>query len=780
MNENLLNKQIFLKYPILKKLLILAGENTLVILAVYCTFGALISSFSFTVDMGELLIIWLPCSIIVSTFTMIYRGKGILMLMIPSFLLFLWWMPGIIEGAKWVIYKITDMYSEWISIAVLFPESSTSVDEAMLFFAVAGVAVTFLLAYSICLRRSVFCTIISTAPIVFLTFVITDYQADLFFLIGLIAVYLTILVSSALNPDDYQKRGLTLIPAFLVTMVFMFIAFLFAPNESYEREGYIISLGNRLRYAASQLGSFGGFWQMQSGISFSDFGWLEIHDGSTWQFNTNNVNISNAGKRVITDQRLLEVNTSVPGTFYIRGYSMQHFDGSSWLISDEVYYGTDIEIARLIHNEIHDFPENTPLQNIARAMPAHIAEHHLHADSVHTPVPASMRIRRTGDLTSGIRYQPYYGAALFDENILSLDLETVENFMYLEGSILDLAGTPELRRLADNLLLEYFARQTSIHDRYTVINESTRRSLRQMAIGNGIDPTADRAAVVDAVAKYIISSGSYTLTPGVVPAGEDFALYFLQTLKEGYCIHFATAATLMLRSLDIPARFTSGYVITVPRGSEGSNVVLTDRDAHAWVEVFYEDVGWLYLEVTPPSAGSTVPESRPHTPENPTPEPPPTPTPPQPPVETSEPPEQLNPGITPPGTQTGADGQTVSNLSVFIINVGMLGAGICLCASALIIRRVIVRKRRAKRFEQENTNAAVICMWRYITRLGRREVVPPADIEELALKARFSQHRITAEERRTVRKYADRLAFEVYSGKGDYGRFWLKYIRVLY
>lgn len=47
------------------------------------------------------------------------------------------------------------------------------------------------------------------------------------------------------------------------------------------------------------------------------------------------------------------------------------------------------------------------------------------------------------------------------------------------------------------------------------------------------------------------------------PAQEDFAVYFLTEGKRGWCMHFATAAACMLRALDVPARYVSGYVCTV-------------------------------------------------------------------------------------------------------------------------------------------------------------------------------------------------------------------------
>ena len=65
-------------------------------------------------------------------------------------------------------------------------------------------------------------------------------------------------------------------------------------------------------------------------------------------------------------------------------------------------------------------------------------------------------------------------------------------------------------------------------------------------------------------------------------------------------------------------------------------------------------------------------------------------------------------------------------------------------------------------------------------RISHHEAIPPSDIEGLALKARFSQHRLTGEERAAVIKYAKRLSYEIYMGKGDYSRLWFKYVRAMH
>ena len=106
------------------------------------------------------------------------------------------------------------------------------------------------------------------------------------------------------------------------------------------------------------------------------------------------------------------------------------------------------------------------------------------------------------------------------------------------------------------------------------------------------------------------SSTSYTLTPGSAPVNTDIVEYFLFDSREGYCVHYASAATLMYRLYGIPARYGAGYAVQPSdfvRQEDGTWVAeVTDESAHAWTEIFLEDYGWTPVEVTPASDGSML------------------------------------------------------------------------------------------------------------------------------------------------------------------------------
>jgi transglutaminase-like putative cysteine protease len=90
----------------------------------------------------------------------------------------------------------------------------------------------------------------------------------------------------------------------------------------------------------------------------------------------------------------------------------------------------------------------------------------------------------------------------------------------------------------------------------------------------------------------------YTLTPkldGPIPALAQFML----TTHRGYCQMFSGAMALVLRMHGIPARVAVGFMSGKLRGSD--TYVVNDRDAHAWVEVYFPGYGWMPFEPTPGS-----------------------------------------------------------------------------------------------------------------------------------------------------------------------------------
>ncbi|WP_035187265.1 transglutaminase TgpA family protein [Alteribacter aurantiacus] len=83
--------------------------------------------------------------------------------------------------------------------------------------------------------------------------------------------------------------------------------------------------------------------------------------------------------------------------------------------------------------------------------------------------------------------------------------------------------------------------------------------------------------------------------------GQDYVDQFLFDTQRGYCDNFSTSMVVLLRSVDIPARWVKGFtegesVETLDGGSERYEV--TNGNAHSWVEVYFPEVGWVPFEPT--------------------------------------------------------------------------------------------------------------------------------------------------------------------------------------
>lgn len=109
--------------------------------------------------------------------------------------------------------------------------------------------------------------------------------------------------------------------------------------------------------------------------------------------------------------------------------------------------------------------------------------------------------------------------------------------------------------------------------------------------------------ITEFIKSTLWSKATYTLSPGIIPLNEEIPEYFLFESGKGYCVHFATTATLIYRMYGIPARYVTGYIAKPSQFVEESGglykATVTDREAHAWVEIYKEGYGWERVEVTP-------------------------------------------------------------------------------------------------------------------------------------------------------------------------------------
>ena len=143
-----------------------------------------------------------------------------------------------------------------------------------------------------------------------------------------------------------------------------------------------------------------------------------------------------------------------------------------------------------------------------------------------------------------------------------------------------------------------------IHQQYTQLPEDLPDRVQSLAE----DITADddnRYDQAKSIEQYFGQAGFiYQISDVPVPeADEDYVDQFLFDTQAGYCDNYSTSMIVMLRSLNIPARwvkgFTGGERINDNREDGEKNVYeITNSNAHSWVEVYFPNIGWVPFEPT--------------------------------------------------------------------------------------------------------------------------------------------------------------------------------------
>ncbi len=150
-----------------------------------------------------------------------------------------------------------------------------------------------------------------------------------------------------------------------------------------------------------------------------------------------------------------------------------------------------------------------------------------------------------------------------------------------------------------------------VADRYLAPVPTTRR-VRDLAEHVVTRAGADTEyAKVQALQTWMGDHLEYSLDAPLAPQGVDVVDDFLFESRVGWCEQIASSLVVMLREVGVPARLATGFAPGEVDPSTGRFVV-RERDAHAWAEVWFPDVGWVPFDPTAavPLAGDAAASAR--------------------------------------------------------------------------------------------------------------------------------------------------------------------------
>lgn len=287
----------------------------------------------------------------------------------------------------------------------------------------------------------------------------------------------------------------------------------------------------------------------------------------------------------------------------------------------------------------------------------------------------------------------------------------------------------------------------SAMSKYLRLPEETRQRAKaylRINLGDklGEYPQYQVLEIAEKIADLVSGTAPYSLNTARMPTGEtDFAMWFLEEGTTGYCVHYATAATVLLRAAGIPARYVTGYLVDA-KGNE--EVEVLGGDAHAWVEYWHPDLGWMMLEVTPGSGTGEVEddttaltETDASVPDDET--------------ETTAPStQQTQTGV--PGTSenpnTGKEPEQPVEKAKFVWTPAMTYIALIIGIPGAVIAQWRLRVRyRRRRMRMGSFTEQGLYRWRILELQTALLGVPTAEEAYLvAAKAKFSQHKLTKED----------------------------------
>ena len=102
-----------------------------------------------------------------------------------------------------------------------------------------------------------------------------------------------------------------------------------------------------------------------------------------------------------------------------------------------------------------------------------------------------------------------------------------------------------------------------------------------------------------AIKRWMDDNTIYSLNPEVDDRESNPADAFLFGNRKGYCTHIAHASVYLMRSIGLPARIGTGYLVPLQRSGNGASIMIQSTDAHAWPEIYIDGFGWVIVDVSP-------------------------------------------------------------------------------------------------------------------------------------------------------------------------------------
>jgi len=656
---------------------------------------------------------------------------------------------GVFQGAALTVRTVSLLFAQRVSWGLVLqydPELTLVREGAVtrLFLILALALLALMLGWAVVRARRWWLVVVLTLPPL-LPGLLADLYPDWPAFMALAACWCTMLLCDLCRwaaPSGRGKLTLTVLPCVAAALAAITLAF---PREGYTRPQWALDMQVELDSVYNRLADFLSRFDGPFGGRVTYVGEAEEAD------------LTQAGPLRYTGRTALQVSTDYDGRIYLRGSSLAVYENGVWTALPEgAYdeYDPPDSVGTLAPFPLY-FPALTAtgdttaytvtVDNVGRVGSCVYAPYHLLVQELEEggmlPVEDSYLARRSGQWTHTISFAERTPPGQTSSS--GGNGEAVVKF----------TASPFPRTNES-----YSRYREFVYRHYLGVPEELRPSLERLLLENGVHGPAnagpiDPAGTAREIAALLDRLCEYDTEAPAAPEGTDPVEYFLTQSRKGYCMHYASAAALMLRAMGLPARYVSGFTAECASGQRAD---VPDRAAHAWVEVWIDNFGWYPAEVTPAAAfewyepGPLASFELPSEPIWESEEPEPTPTSFQEPGPEAS--ERPSGGPQDPGGQEPGGGLVLAILTA---------AAKALAAAAgvfalLWLGQFLPKKYRAGQLNGPDHNRAALTAYGYLLRMRRWGGRMDERAVELAQKARFSQHILTDEELGELRGFVDR------------------------
>lgn len=656
-----------------------------------------------------------------------------------------WFRTALIQSASVAVEAVTGIYAQ--AFDSLQPVTLTDAQgaTATLFFILTGSFLSLVTSWTIKGQNTLWLEAVCALLPLALCLVILDSVPAAWAVLLLVGALALLVLTQQLRVRSEQAGGRLAAMLALPLAAWMLLLYALFPQTGYARSEWSDSLAPKISGIADKLTVFRvnestGQVQFVSPVTPSTLG------ARVWDSSVTKANLNRVGPQRLSGRSVMQVYADTSQSYYLRASALGVYEDNTWRAVEEKTY-QDAAI-----------PEDVFLIQ-------------------GSGTPAELRIKT--DMKSSIFYTPYAmthypeGAQPVHDAYIKNPLQQTEYTIdratsYVDDDVPAAAGE---------------AYRAFVYSTYLQIPDTLREtfdSIPEIAQQKGMHSFDS----VDAVARIVQEGKRYSLDTPRVPDGEDFVTWFLTQSDTGYCVHFATAATMLLRYYGIPARYTTGYLA---RAEAGQWTTVTQDEAHAWVEVYMDGFGWTLFDPTPAAA-----DNEPVAPEEPEEN--------EPQVDSEQTPSQEENTNTPKQNETETSNQTINsdeNIDnsdkndvqkpkgerqknrIPAVLWSILWSVLALAALAFLWR-IAVLSARTSNFTRGSTNRRAVHYYRHIQMLARLAKEPiPDELGALAQKARFSQHKLEEDELARLRGFSEELTLRLLTDARPMRRVMYRLIYVL-